>query len=109
MSLSLFIDDGYTCTKTLDPAPGLFPKVEVVYRPGLSKARTELSIVSGSNNPTRIEETEAEIVSKHVVSLNGEPLTKEQALKLKPALRVNLLNLVLGYIGSDEEKADLKN
>jgi hypothetical protein len=108
MSDSLFIDDGYTATKRLDAAPGLYPAVTVTYRPATSQARTELGFAAATT-ADRVVTLENQLLERQRVALDGEPLTAARAAKLKPALRDKVLNLVLGYAGSDDEAADLKN
>ncbi len=103
----LFIDDGYTGTKTLPAAPGLYPEVAVQYRPALARVRTEHQFAA-QLGAEKVGEFEDRLLAKQVVSVNGEPLDAAKAGRLKPALRAKLLDLVLGYAGADEG-ADAKN
>ena len=108
--MSPFVDDGYVCFKVIAENPGIHGAHDFTYRPSLSKARTELQIASNSGIVKKQEETEAAIVVEHTISLSNAPtITIPLALKLKPALRQAMLNLILGYVGSDEERADVKN
>lgn len=103
----LFIGDGYTATKTLPAAPGLYPEVAVQYRPALARVRTEHQFAA-QLGAEKASEFEDRLLAKQVVALNGEPLDAAKAARLKPALRGKLLDLVFGYAGEDE-KADLGN
>lgn len=104
----LFIDDGYTVTKTLDAAAGLHPAVSVNYRPAIAKARTELAFVSGTT-ADKVYDAENKLIEKQHVKLDNESVTAATAAKLVPALREKVLALVLGYVGSDEEASDRGN
>lgn len=108
MSDSLFIDDGYTAVKKLDAAPGLHPAVSVTYRPATGQARTELRFAA-SAGADRVFHLENQLLERQRVTLDGDPLTAAKAAGLKPAVREKLLDLVLGYAGSDQEAADVKN
>lgn len=105
--LSLFIDDGYTATKTIPAAPGLHPDVHVQYRPCLARVRTEHQYAA-QVGAEKVSEFEDRLLAKHVLGLNGDSLDAAKAARLKPALRGKLLDLILGYAGSDEA-ADAKN
>lgn len=107
MSDSLYIADGYTATKTIPAAPGLHPDVLVQYRPVLARQRAEFQH-HANLGPEKACEFEDKLLVKQVVGLNGEPLDADKARRLKPALRVRLLNLVFGYEGEDEA-TDVKN
>lgn len=107
MSLSLYIDDGYTATKTLPAAPGLHPEVAVRYRPALARVRAEYQYAANAG-ADKLSAFEESLLARQRVELNGEPLDPARAARLKPALRQKLLDLVLGYAGEDEA-ADEKN
>jgi hypothetical protein len=49
------------------------------------------------------------VLAKQVVELGGAKLTEDKAAKLIPNLKYKLLDLVMGYAGSDGEAKDLKN
>lgn len=101
----LFIDDGYTLTKSLEAAPGLHPAVEVVYRPALSKERHAYATVLGTKDATRIDAFESDLIARHVQALNGSPVPKDRAAKLRPTLQAKLVDLVLSYSPADEAAA----
>lgn len=105
--LSIFIDDGYTATKTLPAAPGLHPEVQVQYRPCLGRVRTEHQYAA-QTGAEKVAEFEDRLLAKHVTGLNGESIDAAKAGRLKPALRGKLLDLILGYAGEDE-RSDAKN
>ena len=115
MSDSLYIDDGFTLTKTIPAEPGLHPELAVEYRPALFAERrayqTEYAGVQATGDPKRAEafaRREIESLVKHVVKLNGEPLSKDRAVKLRPVIAGKLLDLVFSYAPADEA-ADAKN
>ena len=108
MPLSLYIDDGYTRSKRLDAAPGLHPDVTVSYRPALAKVRTELGYAA-QGGADKVFEFESRLIERQRVTLDGEAVTAERAAKLVPSVRDKVLQLVLGYAGSDEEAGDVKN
>lgn len=103
----LFISDGYTATKTLPAAPGLYPEVVVQYRPALARVRTEHQFAA-QLGAEKASEFEDRLLARQVVTLNGEALEAGKAGRLKPALRGRLLDLVFGYAGEDE-RADAGN
>ena len=107
--MSIFIVDGYTCTKKIEAVRGLHPEVVVVYRPAVAKARIELGMISSSGSVDRVFQFENELLANHVIAVGDTKLTPTLAGQLVPALRGKLLDLVLGYAGSDEEEADVKN
>ncbi len=106
--MNLFIDDGYTATKTIEAVPGLHPAASIVYRPALHSRKRLWQHAAGSSAEAQAK-ADVEVIAEHVVSINGQPLPKEKVGKLWPALTAKILDLVLGYAGSDEEAADAKN
>ena len=102
-----FIPDGYTATKTVPARPGLHAAAEVSYRPALHRKRHEWARAH-AGDPVKAAAWESQLLADHVVSFCGEPLKKEQADRLVPALRASLLDLVLGYEPA-EEVADAGN
>lgn len=103
-----FIPDGHTAVKTLAAAPGLHPEARVVYRPALARVRTEYHVLTAGGDVDRRTRFENDLIARQVVELGGQPVTPDQAGRLVPALRVDLLNLVLGYQGADEEAGEKK-
>jgi len=104
--MSLFIDDGYTRTATIEAVPGLHPGGKVEYRPALSLKRTEYSVVANSNQPAKINDYENDLIAKQVVCLDAAgrlgAITKAEAARIEPTLRNRLLNLILGFEAGDE-------
>jgi hypothetical protein len=98
------IPDGYTMFKHVEAVPGLFPAADVMYRPASSLERNQIALSSTAEAITRAEDA---VIVKYLVSINGERWNGQG--RLRPALRSMILNLILGYVGSDEERADLKN
>lgn len=105
---SIYIDDGYTAEKTVPAVPGLYPELRIVYRPALARERYAWAIRRQAGDATSLEQSEAELIAKYTVSVNGDRVTREQAGRLKPAVRVILTDLILGYSPEDEAK-DAKN
>lgn len=108
-----YIDDGYTCTKTIPAAPGFHGELTVVYRPALYADRRAYvaKFAAAQGDPKRAEQIardEFDAVAKHVASLNGEPVTKDKAARLKPVILDHLVNLIFSYAPADES-ADAKN
>jgi hypothetical protein len=107
---SPFIDDGYTCFKAIERVPGIHEAYDFFYRPALNRTKTELQLAAGSGNIDKQEQSECSIIAAHTVQLGNLPaITADLAKKLKPQLRNAMLNCILGYVGSDEERADAKN
>jgi hypothetical protein len=105
--MKIFIDDGYTLTKTISAEKGLYPKLVVRYRPALAAKRTELAFAQGAT-VEKLHEKENQLLLDHLVDIAGEKLTQDNVSKLLPDLRQKCLSLILGYEGADEE-ADAKN
>lgn len=97
----LFIDDGFTLTKSIPASPGLHPAVEVVFRPALDRKRHEYRQMF-AGDPAKFDAWITEVLTAQVVKLNGSPLPKGGAGKLVPAVRGHLLDLVLGFTPADE-------
>ena len=105
---ALFIEDGYTQTKTIPAVAGMFPELTVVYRPAISRERVALRMKLNTVDPAVYDNHETEVIAKHLVSLNGEEIPKAKLARLKPAIRAHLVDLILGYEAADEER-DAKN
>lgn len=101
-----FIDDGYTLTRTIQAAPGLYPEVVVKYRPGLRRDRLDHGKVFGGSDPAKVDTFEAALIERHVVEFGGEPFPKGKARRLHPELQKLLLDLVLCYEPADAGEGD---
>lgn len=109
MSDSLYVEDGYTATRTLPAVPGLHPELAIMFRPALDKERNAHRLKSQSADPAVIDNYTTDLIIRHVVSLNGEEVKdKARVAKLKPTIRSYMVDLVLGYLPADEA-ADAKN
>lgn len=111
----LYIDDGYTLTKTLDAEAGYHAELSVVYRPALYAERrayqARFAGVQASGDPKKAESlavAETDAVAKYVVTLNGDSLSKEKAAKLHPIVVTKLVDLIFSYLPADEA-GDAKN
>ncbi len=100
----LFIADGFTLTKTIDGVAGLYPKVYLEYRPALPKEQLVYAAKLESKNPDAIENYVVELVAKHTVKINDEPLPKDKVKALNPVIRNRLVDLILSYTAADEAK-----
>lgn len=109
MADSLWIDDGYTQTRTVPAAPGLYPDLVVVFRPALSRERKAYHQKGANPDPAVLDNHETDLIARYVASLNGQELKdKDRLARLKPAVRAILVDLVLGYSPADEAR-DAKN
>lgn len=105
----LYVDDGYTATRTIPAVPGLHPDLTVMFRQALDKERNAWRLKSQSSDPAVIDNHTTDLIVKFTVSLNGEELKdKAKVAKLKPAIRGYLVDLILGYLPADEA-SDAKN
>lgn len=105
---AIYIDDGSTVEQSLPGVPGLYPAVDVVYRPALGRKRLDYGKALAAGDPAKLDAFECGLLDDHVVTLNGDPVPKGKAAKIVPTLRAKLLDLVLGYEPA-KEAADLKN
>lgn len=105
--MDLYIDDGYTNTRTVPATPGLLPELRIKYRQALARVRIEHRATLDTKDTDLITRRENELFKNYVVTVNEQPLNKDLN-RLKPALRAVLIDLILGYAGADEE-ADAKN
>lgn len=108
MNEDLFIDDGYTATKTIPAQPGLHSEIVVSYRPALAVERMRHRAALSTGDADTAIRSENKLLTNYVVSLNGQPLPASKVEKMKPQVRGLLLDLVLGYAAADEA-ADAKN
>jgi hypothetical protein len=107
---ALFIDDAYTASQTIPARPGFHPAVEVVYRPALAKVRHEYAAACKGSDPAKIDAFEADLVSRHIVTLNDSSIDKAKAGKLHPLVRADLVDLILSFApGSVPVEADAPN
>lgn len=106
----LYIDDGYTLTRTIPAVPGLHPELTIMYRQALDKHRNEYRLKGQSADPAVIDNHTTELIMKFGVSVNGECVKSDKAkvAKLKPPIRSYLADLILSYLPADEV-ADAKN
>jgi hypothetical protein len=100
----IYIPDGYNFAKTFPAQTGMHPEVQVLYRPAPALERNRMSLARDAEALTRIED---EILGKYVKMIAGQPFDAKRPLR--PQLRLLILNAVLGYSGSDEERKDLGN
>ena len=96
----LFIDDGFTLTKSIPAAPGIHPAVEVVFRPALDRKRHEYR-QAFAGDPAKFDSWITELLGAQVVKVNGEPLPKGSVAKLNPSLRRQFTDLILGFEPAD--------
>jgi hypothetical protein len=94
---SLFIDDGFTKTDHTPARPGLHPAVTATYRPALPRERLAYSAKLDSRDPEQIEAYQTDLITRHVLDLNGKKLDAAQARRLEPNVRARLVDLVLSY------------
>jgi len=108
MADTIFIDDGYTQTRTIAAVPGLHPQLTIIYRPVLSKDRWAFRHKVASVDSAVADNAEKELIGKQCVSLNGEVLDKKKIAILKPTVQQHIVDSILGYAPGDEA-ADLGN
>jgi hypothetical protein len=95
----LFLDDGFNRPHHVPAVPGLHPAVDAVFRPALSRERTAYAAALAPNDPDRVDKYECDLLARHVLEINGRPAAewKGRLAKLHPAVKANLVNVVLGY------------
>lgn len=104
----LWIEDGYTATKTVPAVAGLYPELKITYRPALSRERHAHRIKVQTPDPVVIDNHETDLIVKFVVAVNGKEMKdKDRVARLKPAIRAHLVDMVLGYTPEDERAAAL--
>lgn len=106
----LFIDDGYTLTRTIPAVPGLHPELTIMFRQALDKERHAFRLKGQSTDPTVLDNHTTDLIMKYGVSGNGEDVKNDKAkvAKLKPPIRSYLADLILSYAPADEA-TDAKN
>lgn len=102
MSNSIYIDDGYTLSKSIPGTPA-YPTTVVVYRPVLNRGRRIYMEKSRTLKPEQMDEFECDLIAKHVVTIDGQAVTKERAAKLHPNVFEAVVSLVTGYTEADED------
>jgi len=99
----LLIDDGYTVTRTIDPAPGLHPQLTIMYRQALDRERNVYRSKLQSADPSVLDSFVTDLILKYVVSINGtEYKDRDKITRMKPTIRSYAVDLVLGYSAADE-------
>jgi hypothetical protein len=105
----LFISDGFTLSRTVPAVPGLHPDLTIMFRQALDKERAAYRLKGQSSDPAVIDNHTTDLITKFVVSVNGEDMAdKKRIATLKPAIRAYLVDLILGYLPADEAN-DAKN
>jgi len=102
----LFIVDGQNLTKTIEAAPGQYGKCVIEYRAAGYGEFVAWGRVAGQGSAA-VEKYTAELFAKFLLTINGEPLPAGK--KLRPLLCDKIVDAILGYVGSDAEKSDVKN
>lgn len=114
MSDEFFINDGYTRTAEIPAEPGIHPALSITYRPGLLEQRFMFQRAA-SQEPAEQAKVAAGIVARHVTDWSARsgdskaPIKPDTIRRMHPALLSKILDYVLGYAGSAEEEADVKN
>lgn len=106
-----FIPDGYTIKGYVKAWPGLYPAVKFEYRPAICMQNREV-LAAGLAEDVR-EKRFKELIAGQVKSwdirhpLTGEvvPVTVENAGRIQPMLRSNLVDIIMGSQPSDPEPA----
>jgi len=101
--LSYLIEDDAKYTKKIPEVAGVHCEVDAVYKPAFALVRANYQWQLQQKNAGKQTEMEDEILSKHIVTLNGQSVTREQVKRIRPTLRSTLLDLILGYVGCDDE------
>lgn len=116
MSDPFFIDDDYTREETIPAVRSRHPALTIRYRPALLDQRFAWQRAIGKDDTAERMRMACQIIEKHVVEWNalnkgGEKAAiKADMLKRMPApLFDKMLDIVLGYAGSEEEREDVGN
>jgi hypothetical protein len=113
-----FIDDGYTTTGKIEPAPGIHPALTFTYRPALDRERLAFQrSLQETTDPAKRSRRRAELVVAHVTEWGAtdragraiDRPTVELAERLQPLLLDRLVDVVCGYTSNGEEEGDRKN
>ena len=101
-----FIDDGQYVTGYIEGVKGLHPALRFEYRPTLYAERTKLMKRVNSDQADVTEE--AAYVAGRMQSWNaGREPTKDNILALPASLTAKLINVVTGYVASDDDPEGL--
>ena len=104
MSGSHLIDDGYNLTRAVPAKCGLFPELIVIYRPAFAKERNAFNSRMNSHDPAVIDSAEMDLLERHIISVNEQPLGDRNKLeRLRPAIRDALIDLIMSH-SSDEQR-----
>lgn len=115
---SAFVDDGYTEQRTIDEAPGLYPKTLVTFRPMTREGLAAFLQRTFKCDETTVSAQTAKEIADRIdswdvkdVNGNSVPCTDKNILKLRPAFAKRLENVVFGYDAGDQiqREADAKN
>jgi hypothetical protein len=110
MSVSPFIgiDDGYTMDGKIKAVPGLVPEMTFKFRPVSWSERTHFFGLGGEYE--KQGKFVDELITAKIVSWSfPEPATLDMVKRIKTALKVKILDIILEYAASDEAGDDAKN
>ena len=71
---SLFIESECQETKTVEAVSGVHPRLVIVYHPALAKERNVFKHKAATSDPAVIDAAESEVISKYIVSINGQAI-----------------------------------
>lgn len=101
--LLIDVADGYTESKTIPAQPGVSPELRVVFRPALAAEWKAIGAKANNPDPQVLDKYETDLLVRHLVSVNGREYRRpEEAARLRPWVRKQCLDLILGYALSDE-------
>jgi hypothetical protein len=104
---SLFIDDGMNLVRTVPAVAGLYPELKIQYRPALRREQITYRQLLQTADAATIDSHEVDLIARYGVTLNGVSLReREKVAKLKPAVRVHVQELILGYTPADQETTE---
>ena len=113
MSLSAFIDDGYTREGTIAEAPRQWPAASISYRPMVASEYAEFSVKTKNLDNAAWHKAIAEILEKKLVawdikSAAGDSveIKRENLLRLMPGFLLRVWQIVSGDTpddGTDEK------
>lgn len=106
---SVFIEDNYTATSTIEAVPGIHGEAKITYRPALNAKKRVWEAAAVSQSGEAHAKADVDLIRDHLESLNGERVPADRIAKIQPALMGKIIDRILGYVGSEEEKTDIKN